>query len=229
MKKILLMTIISLMALSFAFSDTTSSGAEIKGDRTAHLKLQMESVVNTDFGLSSRQVDRDNPPVPIQENGIVSLSSDGEIDHVGQTLHGSGTAWAYWDITSPDNFTVTLKLGGAMTAKSNTGKTLDWCCYFTIDGTEYYLGKYDFSSSYQNTTITTLTGETTSYTDNSYLNQYYGYGQSFTLYDDTNDKSVPFWRIDDVELNFFTDNAYPSKTVPADVYTGTLVMELTTY
>lgn len=231
MKKILLMTIISLMALSFAFSDTTSSGAEIKRDRTAHLKLQMESVVNTDFGLSSRNVDRDNPPVPIQENGIVSLSSDGEIDHVGQTLHGSGRAWAYWDIASPDNFMVTLKLGGAMTAKSNTGKTLDWCCYFTIDGTEYYLGKYDKATTgWQNkTTITTLIGKEGFNDDNSYTSLYYDYNQAFILYDDTNEQSVPFWRIDGAELHFYTDNAYPSDSVPADVYTGSLVMELTTY
>lgn len=226
MKKILLMTIISLMALSFAFSDTTSSGVEIKEGRTAHLKLQMESVVNTDFGLSSRHVDRDNPPVPIQESGIVSLSSDSEISHDTQTLHGSGTAWAYWDIASPTRCTVTIKLEDAM--KGTNGNDLDWCCYFNIDDTEYYLGKYDSSSSNQNTTITTLTGKTTSYTDDSYSSLYYGYGNSFTLYNDTNDKSVPFWRIDDVELNFFTDNAYPSQTVPADVYTGTLVMELTT-
>lgn len=225
------MTIISLMALSFAFSDTTSSGAEIKGDRTAHLKLQMESVVNTDFGLSSRQVDRDNPPVPIQENGIVSLSSDGEIDHVGQTLHGSGTAWAYWDIASPDNFTVTLKLGGVMTAKTNTGKTLDWCCYFTIDGTEYYLGKHNAQSSdwSQTTTVTTLTGTHEDLDNASYQERYRNYGDTFTLYDDRNEQSVPFWRIDDVELHFYTDNAYPSDSVPADVYTGSLVMELTTY
>lgn len=215
------------MALSFAFSDTTSSEVTIEGDKTAYLKLDMETVDHPDFGLSSQPVDKDNPPVPIQESGIVSLSSDSEISHDTQTLHGSGTAWAYWDIASPRKCTVTIKLKEAM--KGTNGNILDWCCYFNIDdGTEYYLGKYDSSSSYQNTTITTLTGETTSYTDNSYSNQYYGYGQSFTLYDDTNDKSVPFWRIDDVELHFYTDNAYPSETVPADVYTGTLVMELTT-
>lgn len=226
MKKILLMTIISLMALSFAFSDTTSSGVTIEGDKTAYLKLDMETVDHPDFGLSSQPVDKDNPPVPIQESGIVSLSSDSEISHDTQTLHGSGTAWAYWDIASPTRCTVTIKLEDAM--KGTNGNDLDWCCYFNIDDTEYYLGKYDSSSSNQNTTITTLTGKTTSYTDDSYSSLYYGYGNSFTLYNDTNDKSVPFWRIDDVELNFFTDNAYPSQTVPADVYKGTLVMELTT-
>lgn len=226
MKKILLTSILILMTLSFVFANTTSSKVTIEGDKTVYLKLDMETVDHPDFGLSSQPVDKDNPPVPIQESGIVSLSSDGEIKHVGQTLHGSGTAWAYWDIASPRKCTVTIKLEGAM--KGTNGNSLDWCCYFIIDGTEYYLGKYYSSSSYQNTTITTLTGKTTSYTDNSYSSQYYGYGQSFTLYDDTNDKSVPFWRIDDVELNFFTDNAYPSETVPADVYKGTLVMELTT-
>ena len=226
MKKILLMTIISLMTLSFVFADTTSSEVTIEGDKTAYLKLDMKTVDHPDFGLSSQPVDKDNPPVPIQESGIVSLSSDSEISHDTQTLHGSGTAWAYWDIASPTRCTVTIKLEDAM--KGTNGNDLDWCCYFNIDDTEYYLGKYDSSSSNQNTTITTLTGKTTSYTDDSYSSLYYGYGNSFTLYNDTNDKSVPFWRIDDVELNFFTDNAYPSQTVPADVYKGTLVMELTT-
>lgn len=226
MKKILLTSILILMTLSFVFADTTSSKVTIEGDKTAYLKLDMETVDHSDFGLSSQPVDKDNPPVPIQESGIVSLSSDSEISHDTQTLHGSGTAWAYWDIASPRKCTVTIKLEGAM--KGTNGNILDWCCYFNIDDTEYYLGKYDSSSSYQNTTITTLTGKKASYTDNSYLSLYYGYGNSFTLYNDTKDKSVPFWRIDDVKLNFFTDNAYPSETVPADVYTGTLVMELTT-
>lgn len=226
MKKILLTSILILMTLSFVFADTTSSKMTIEVDKTAYLKLDMETVDHPDFGLSSQPVDKDNPPVPIQESGIVSLSSDSEIRHDTKTLHGSGTAWAYWDIASPTRCTVTIKLEDAM--KGTNGNDLDWCCYFNIDDTEYYLGKYDSSSSYQNTTITTLTGKTTSYTDDSYSSLYYGYGNSFTLYNDTNDKSVPFWRIDDVELNFFTDNAYPSETVPADVYKGTLVMELTT-
>ena len=136
MKKILLTSILILMTLSFVFADTTSSKVTIEG-----------TVDHPDFGLSSQPVDKDNPPVPIQESGIVSLSSYSEIRHDTKTLHGSGTAWAYWDIASPRKCTVTIKLEGAMKGGTN-GNSLDWCCYFIIDGTEYYLGKYYSRSKY---------------------------------------------------------------------------------
>ena len=96
---------------------------------------------------------------------------------------------------------------------------------------DYYLGKHNAQSSdwSQTTTVTTLTGTHEDLDNASYQERYRNYGDTFTLYDDRNEQSVPFWRIDDVELHFYTDNAYPSDSVPADVYTGSLVMELTTY
>lgn len=216
MKKIFLLLFFILIALPGFSVASQSSEPEVSGNGPGYLELSVSDVQHLDFGLSSMDVDKDNPPEQMS-GGVVNLSPV-ESD---QSLYGSGSIWAYWDVASSDRFKVAIEIPGQMIGEKHY-KPLDWGCYFTIGENKCYIGSYVKSDSPQGA-VTTVNGEVI---DNPEC--FKSYDEPFALYDDTTDNSVPFWRLDDAKLEFYTANAYPDEDVPPDIYKGSLVMTLTT-
>lgn len=184
---------------------------ESGGKATANLLLVMNEVKKENFGLSSGSVDINNPPKQIN-----TVELEGLDDSAQQKLVGSATVHAYWDIASVDKVRLSVSIPGPMTGE-NENQSLDWCCYSDIGGKWYYVGAVQNDKP----SIDTLPG--------SQPINAQSYSKSYVIYDESVTASPSYARIDSEELNFRTDNAYPSDPdVPADTYTGTLVLNLET-
>lgn len=181
---------------------------ENRGKATANLLLVMDEVKKENFGLSSERVDINNPPKQIN-----TVELEGLLDSAQQKLVGSATVHAYWDIASVDKVKLSVSISGPMTGEKEK-RNLDWCCYSDIGGKWYYVGavQNDIPS------IDTLPG--------SQPINAQSYGKSYVIYDESVTASPSYARISSWELHFMTADAYPSDSVPADKYTGTLVLDL---
>lgn len=186
--------------------DSDESG----GNATANLLLVMNEVKKENFGLSSEPVDINNPPKQIN-----TVELEGLDDSAQQKLVGSATAHAYWDIASVDKVRLSVSISWPMTGE-NENQGLDWCCYSDIGVKRYYVGAVQNG----NPSIDTLPG--------SQFIDAQNYGESYVIYDESITASPSYARISSWELHFKTADAYPSDSVPADRYTGTLVLNLET-
>lgn len=199
----ILISVVYLIPASVAIESGVGGGAA-----TANLLLVMDEVKKENFGLSSEPVDINNSPVP-----ITAVELEGQLSSNDQTLIGSKTVYAYWDIASVDKVKLSVSINNPMSGKTEN-EILHWCCYSDdIDDVRHYVG-YENNGDYLVDPLT----ETDDF--NSYEN-------SYVIYDESVNASPSYARIDSVKLNFRTDNAYPSDSnVPADTYTGTLVLTL---
>lgn len=207
-RTILVLTILISVVYLIPASVVIESGA-VGGSAKANLLLVMDEVKKENFGLSSQPVDINNSPVP-----ITAVELEGQLSSNDQTLIGSKTVYAYWDIASVDKVKLSVSISNPMTGEKEKQK-LDWCCYSDIGDKRYYVG----AVQNVNPSIDTLPGSQS-------INAQ-SYGGSYVIYDESITASPSYARIDSEELNFRTDNAYPSDSgVPADTYTGTLVLTL---
>lgn len=208
-RTILVLTILISVVYLIPASVVIESGAE-GGSATANLLLVMDEVKKENFGLSSQPVDINNSPVP-----ITAVELEGQLSSNDQTLIGSKTVYAYWDIASVDKVKLSVSITGPMSGKTEKAK-LHWCCYSDdIDDVRHYVGYAD-NGDYLVDPLT-----------NVWTDDFKSYGSSYVVYDELVNASPSYARIDSVELNFRTDNAYPSDSdVRADTYTGTLVLRL---
>lgn len=207
MKRTVLVLIIIISIVHLIPASVVINSDESGGKATANLLLVMDEVKKENFGLSSEPVDINNSPVP-----ITAVELEGQLSSNGQTLIGSKTVYAYWDIASVDKVELSVSISDPMTGEK---QKLDWCCYSDIGNKRYYVG----AVQNVNPSIDTLP-ESQSINAQSY-------GGSYVIYDESKTASPSYARIDSEELNFRTDNAYPSDSgVPADTYTGTLVLTL---
>ncbi len=210
MKRTVLVLIIIISIVHLIPASVVINSDESCGQATANLLLVMDEVKKENFGLSSEPVDINNSPVP-----ITAVELEGQLSSNGQTLIGSKTVYAYWDIASVDKVRLSVSINSPMSGE--TGKVnLHWCCYSDdIDDVRHYVG-YANNGDY-------LVDPLTNYQTDDFK----PYGNSYVVYDESKTASPSYARIDSVKLNFRTDNAYPSDPgVPADTYTGTLVLTL---
>lgn len=209
MKRTVLVLIIIISIVHLIPASVVINSDESGGKATANLLLVMDEVKKENFGLSSQPVDINNSPVP-----ITAVKLEGQLSSNDQTLIGSKTVYAYWDIASVDKVKLSVSISNPMTGEKEKQK-LDWCCYSDIGNKRYYVG----AVQNVNPSIDTLPGSQS-------INAQ-SYGGSYVIYDESITASPSYARIDNEELNFRTDNAYPSDSdVPADTYTGTLVLTL---
>lgn len=208
-RTILVLTILISVVYLIPASVVIESGVG-RGSATANLLLVMDEVKKENFGLSSEPVDINNSPVP-----ITAVELEGQLSSNDQTLIGSKTVYAYWDIASVDKVKLSVSIKDPMSGETEK-KNLHWCCYSDdIDDVRHYVG-YANNGYY-------LVEPLTSYRTDDFKS----YGNSYVVYDESVNASPSYARIDSVKLNFRTDNAYPSDSdVPADTYTGALVLTL---
>lgn len=209
-RTILVLTILISVVYLIPASVVIESGAG-GGSATANLLLVMDEVKKENFGLSSQPVDINNSPVP-----ITAVELEGQLSSNDQTLIGSKTVYAYWDIASVDKVKLSVSITGPMSGETEKA-ILHWCCYSDdIDDVRHYVGYAD-NGDYLVDPLTNVSTD-----------DFKSYGSSYVVYDESVNASPSYARIDSVELKFRTDNAYPSDSVPADRYTGTLVLNLET-
>lgn len=208
-RTILVLTILISVVYLIPASVAIESGVG-GGPVTANLLLVMDEVKKENFGLSSEPVDINNSPVP-----ITAVELEGQLSSNDQTLIGSKTVYAYWDIASVDKVKLSVSIKSPMSGETENAK-LHWCCYSDdIDDVRHYVG-YANDGDYLVKPL-----------KNYLTDDFNSYGNSYVVYDESVNASPSYARIDSVKLNFRTDNAYPSDSdVPADTYTGTLVLTL---
>lgn len=204
-RTILVLTILISVVYLIPASVVIESGAR-GGSATANLLLVMDEVKKENFGLSSQPVDINNPPKQIN-----TVELEGLDDSAQQKLVGSATVHAYWDIASVDKVRLSVSISGPMTGE-NEKKSLDWCCYSDIGGKWYYVGAVQNDNPSIDTGSQPINAQS--------------YGKSYVIYDESVTASPSYARISSEELHFMTADAYPSDSVPADRYTGTLVLYL---
>lgn len=209
-RTILVLTILISVVYLIPASVVIESGVG-GGLATANLLLVMDEVKKENFGLSSEPVDINNSPVP-----ITAVELEGQLSSNDQTLIGSKTVYAYWDIASVDKVKLSVSINSPMSGETREAK-LHWCCYSDdIDGVRHYVGYANNGGDYLVKPLT-----------NYLTDDFKPYGKSYVVYDESVNASPSYARIDSVKLNFRTDNAYPSDSdVPADTYTGILVLTL---
>ena len=210
MKRTVLVLIIIISIAHMIPASVVINSDESGGKATANLLLVMNEVKKENFGLSSGSVDINNPPKQIN-----TVELEGLDDSAQQKLVGSATVHAYWDIASVDKVRLSVSIPGPMTGE-NENQSLDWCCYSDIGGKWYYVGAVQNDKP----SIDTLPG--------SQPINAQSYRKSYVIYDESVTVSPSYARISSKELHFMTADAYPSDSVPADRYTGTLVLNLET-
>ena len=208
MRRMILALIILISSLQFMLASQDLRTSD--GTVSANLLLEMKDVTKLDFGISSNTVDDRNPPTPIS-----SVTLTGSLDSEKEMLTGSGSTHAYWDIAAINPVRISVKIPSKMEGDIHQ-KKLDWCCYCDIDGKRYYIG-YTGDNWYTDSLVEPL------YPSNQ--NDFKPYGGSFVIYED-NTGSYSYARTDSAQLNFLTENAYPSDIVPADRYSGQVVLSL---
>lgn len=205
---IILMSIIQMGSASVEIPSTDEFGKAV-----ANLLLEMSDFKKENFGLSSGPVDISNPPVPIN-----AVELDGKLSSNPQTLVGEKRVYAYWDIASINKVRISVSIVGSMEGPAGTDgttHTLDWCCYYDdSNGKRHYVG-------YKGENGAVLVPY-----QNSQADDFQAYGSSYVIYDESGAGALSFSRRSSVALYFQTADAYPSDSIPAGVYTGTLVLSL---